>query len=255
MRDGVDDREFSAACAEDSGGACGRRPAPGPGRRTARGRPRLPRAPPRLQSRPNAATGSIRSGPAGAHLHDDRHRDPRPPRDRHDPDALDRRRPAGELRPPGCPDGRRADGLHALDPLPPPRPDAPGLARPRPLRPERRSRLDAPVLAPPPDRLRRVARRSEGVSPVGLEDARPPGVRADARRRGDHRPARPGLRERGRDGDRRGSPRGRVQPRRPRRRRPLDLHALLGRRPPGGHRVRGGVARRSPSPAQARRPL
>ena len=31
--------------------------------------------------------------------------------DRHDPDPVDRRRPEGELRPPGRPDGRRADGL------------------------------------------------------------------------------------------------------------------------------------------------
>ena len=106
----------------------------------------------------------------------------------------------------------------------------------------RRPRLDAPLLAAPPDRLRRLARRPEVVPPVGLEDAGPPGVRPDAGRRGDDRAARPGLRERRRDGDRRAPPRRRVQPRRPRHRRPLDVHALLRRRPPGGHRVRGRVA-------------
>ena len=120
----------------------------------------------------------------------DRHADPRPARDRHDPDALDRRRPEGELRPSGRPDGRRADGLHALDAVPPPRPDPPGLARPRPLRPERRPRVDAPVLAPPPDRLRRHARGPRELPPVGLADAGPPRVRPDAGRRGDDRAAR-----------------------------------------------------------------
>ena len=48
----------------------------------------------------------------------------RPARHRHHPDAGDRRRPAGELGPSGCPDGHGPDGLHAVDPLPPPRPDA-----------------------------------------------------------------------------------------------------------------------------------
>ena len=90
---------------------------------------------------------------------------------------------------------------------------------------------------------------------MGLEDAGPPGVRPDAGRRGDDRAARPGLRERGRHGDRRAPPRRGVQPARPRHRRPLDVHALLRRRPPGGDRVGGGVARRPPPPRQARRAL
>ena len=121
-------------------------------------------------------------------------------------------------------------------------PDPPRLAGPRPVRPVGRPRLDAPLLAPPPDRLRGVARRPEVVPPVGLEDAGPPRVRPHAGRRGDDRTARPGLRERRRDGDRRAPPRARVQPARPRRHRPLDLHPLLRRRSPGGHRVGGGVA-------------
>ena len=52
---------------------------------------------------------------------DDRHR---PTRHRHDPHALDRWRAAGELRAPGRPDGRGADGVRAVDAVPAPRPDA-----------------------------------------------------------------------------------------------------------------------------------
>ena len=66
------------------------------------------------------------------------------------------------------------------------------LAGPRPVRALRRPRLDAPLLAPPPDRLRRLARRPQGIPPVGLDHAGPPGVRTHARRRGDDRAARPG---------------------------------------------------------------
>ncbi len=115
--------------------------------------------------------------------------------------------------------------------------------------------LDAPLLAPPPDRLRPPARRAQGLPPVGLEDAGPSRVRPDSGRRGDDRTARPGLRERGRDGDRRASPGLRVQPAGPRDRRSLDLRDLLGRRPPGGDRLGGSVARRPPPPGQAGVPL
>src|SRR4051795_8868671 len=45
-----------------------------------------------------------------------------------------------------------------LPPGPAPPPDGTGLARPRPVRPVGRSRVDAPVFAPPSDRLRRDAR-------------------------------------------------------------------------------------------------
>ena len=102
---------------------------------------------------------------------------PRPARDQHDPDAVDRRRPEGELRPPRRADGRGADGVCPVDPLPAPRPDAPGLAGPRPLRPVRGPRVDAPVLAAPPDRLRPDARRPQVVPAVGFADAGPPRVR------------------------------------------------------------------------------
>ena len=56
-------------------------------------------------------------------------------------------------------------------------------------------------------------------------------------------------------GHRRAAPGGRVQPARPRHRRPLDLRHLLRRRPPGGHRLRGGEPGRAPAAGQARVPL
>ena len=115
---------------------------------------------------------------------------------------------------PGRADGHGADDLRAVDPAPPPRPDEPRLAEPRPLRPERRPRVDAPVLDAPPHGLRREPRGRRVVPPVGLDHARPPGVRPHARRRGDDRPARPGPRQRRGHGDRGAPPGGRVQPRR-----------------------------------------
>ena len=179
--------------------------------------------------------------------HDRRCAIARPARHQHDPDAGDRRRPEGELRAPGRAHGRRTDGVHALDKVPPPCADAPRLARSRPLRPFGRARLDAPLLAPSSDRLRRVARRPQVVPSMGLEDPGPSRVRADAGRRGVDRAARPGLHECRRHGDRRASAGLRVQPARPRHHRPLDLHALLRRRPPGGDRVRGGRRSRGTS--------
>ena len=126
-------------------------------------------------------------------------------------------------------------------------PTQPGLARPRPLRAERRPRQHAALLAPPPDRLRGLARGPRVLPPVGQHHAGPPGIRPDAGRRGDHRPARPGLRQRRRDGHRRAPAGGRVQPTRPRHRRPPDLRHRLGRRPPGGDRLGGGQPGRPPA--------
>ena len=149
---------------------------------------------------------------------DDRHRPARPPRDRHDPDALHRRGPEGELR---AIRGRR----WAWRPMAyvlwtrylrhaPTRPDWPDRDR---FVLSRRARLDAALLAPLPDRLRPVPGRPRAVPPVGLADARPSRVRADPGRRGDDRTARPGRRERRRDGHRRAPAGGRVQPPRPHR--------------------------------------
>ena len=190
----------------------------------------------------------------GVRLHDPGH-GPRPAVHRHDPDALHRRRPEGELRAPGGPDGRGPDGLRPVDPLPAPRPDAARLAEPRPVRAERRAREHAALLAPPPDRLRGLARGPRVVPAVGQHHARPPGIRPDPGRRGDDRAARPGLRQRGRDGHRRATAGRGIQPPRAHDRRPPDLRHRLGRRPPGGHRVGGGQPRR-PSPAEpAHRPV
>src|SRR4026208_1147366 len=65
----------------------------------------------------------------------------------------------------------------------------------------------APRLPPPPARLRPAARGVDAVPAVGIEDPWPSRVRADAGSRGDDRAARPGLRERRRQGHRRTAPR------------------------------------------------
>ena len=73
----------------------------------------------------------------------------------------------------------------------------PALEEPRPLHPLRRSRVDAALLAPPPDRLSgHDAGRAEELPAVGLAHRGPSRVRPRARHRSDHRSARTGLRER-----------------------------------------------------------
>ena len=70
-----------------------------------------------------------------------------------------------------------------------PRARAPGLAEPRPLRAERRPRVDAALLAPVPDRVRALARRPQALPPARL--ARRPATRSTATRPGSRRrPAR-----------------------------------------------------------------
>ena len=76
----------------------------------------------------------------------------RPALHQHDPHALDRRDPEGELRPSRHADGAGPARLHALAALPALRPGRPDLARPRPLRALRRPRLDAALLAALPRR-------------------------------------------------------------------------------------------------------
>ena len=73
-------------------------------------------------------------------------------------------------------------------------PAQPGLVRPRPLRALRRSRVDAPLLDAPPDRLRHHAGGPEELPPARQPHGRPPRARGRrrARGRGHHRPARPG---------------------------------------------------------------
>ena len=80
----------------------------------------------------------------------------------------------------------------------------------------------------------------------GIEDAGPSRVAPHARRRGHHRPARPGLRQRRRHGARRQDGRGAL----PRPLQPPRLGHRLRRRHDGGRRVRGGVARRPPAARQ-----
>ena len=77
---------------------------------------------------------------------------------------------------------------------------------------------------------------------MGEPDAGPPRAWPHTRRRGDHRPPRPGLRQRRRHGHRRAAARPALQPRRPPAHRPLHLRHRLRRRPAGRRRLRGGVA-------------
>ena len=88
------------------------------------------------------------------------------------------------------------------------------------------------------------ARRYPRVPAVGEQDTRPSGVRPDARRGSDDRPARPGVRTRRRHGLCRTAARGALQPTRPRDRRSLRLRHRFGRRPDGGGSVGGRVVRR-----------
>ena len=186
----------------------------------------------------------------------------RPALHQHDPHALDRRDPEGELGPPGDADGAGPGRLHALAAPPALRPRRPDLARPRPLRALGRPRLDAALLAAPPGRgaggrprlrggrrARRLARRHRKLPPARLARPRPPRVPLDLGRRDDHRAARPGDRDLGRDGDRL-QVAGRAL-----RRRALRLRRLRDRRrrlPDGGRLQRSRLARRPP---EARQPL
>ena len=83
----------------------------------------------------------------------------------------------------------------------------------------------------------------ECVPPVGLADARPPGVRPDARA-SRRRPGRSARASRTRSGWRSPSVRLAAEFNRDGHddRRPPDVRHLLRRRPPGGHRVRGAPA-------------
>ena len=87
------------------------------------------------------------------------------------------------------------------------------------------------------------------LPPVGLADAGPPRGAPHRGRRGHHRPARPGLRQRRRHGHRRALA---ARPLRPRAVRPPHLRHLQRRRPDGGHQPRGRLARRPPRPRPAR---
>ena len=105
--------------------------------------------------------------------------------DQHDPDALDGRRPEGQLRPPRRADGARAGRLPALHPRDEAQPRQRGLVRPRPLRALGGPRLDAALLDPPPVRLRpdasttsRTSASSAARRPATPSTATRPGIEA-----------------------------------------------------------------------------
>ena len=142
-----------------------------------------------------------------------------------------------------------------MEPLPALRPGAAGVAQPRPVRALLRPRFGAALRAAPPGRLRAAAGRAARLPPARLDDAGPPGVRADPRRRDHHRAARPGAVQRGRHGDRPAAAGGTLQPRRLSPVRPSHLGARQRRRPDGGRRLGGLVAGRPPRARPADRLL
>ena len=187
------------------------------------------------------------------------HRHPRPgPRStlhqRH-PHAVDGRRAKGELRAPRHADGPGPRGLSALHAHHAPQPRQRRLARPRPLRPVRRPRLDAPLLVAVPVRLRADARRPQELPSARLADRRPSRVRPRRRHRDDDGAAGPGDLHLGGSRAGRAHARGALQPRGPRGRRPPHLRDRLRRRHGGGGPVRGLVAGRPPRPRPAHRLL
>ena len=174
--------------------------------------------------------------------------DRRPPRhgERH-PGSRHGRRAAGGLGPPRHADGhgrRRHGAVHQVHEV---RRLGAALARPRPLHPVGRPRLDAALFAAASHRLRRHdARRAEALPPARQQDRRPSRVRPCQRHRDHHRPAGPGpgqfrrLRA-GRAAD------GRAL--RPRHRRSLHLRHRRRRLPDGRRRPGGDHAGR---PSRAR---
>ena len=143
--------------------------------------------------------------------------------------------------------GRRRDGaVYALSEI---RSGRSRLARPRPLRALGRPRLDAHLRAPSSARLREDDhRRAQALSPVRLADARASRIRTHSGHRDHHRPARPGHRQRGGNGDCRTPPCGCV---RRRHCRSHHLCARLRRRPDGRHQPGGHRTRRAPEAEKA----
>ena len=185
--------------------------------------------------------------PAGGSLVPDPQHRPRREGREHHPHARRRRRAEGEQRPPRHAHGRGRHGLRALDAPPALRPVGAALDRPGPLRPLGGPRVDAPLLAPAPGRLRPLRRRPQELPPGRLPHPRPPRVRPHSGRRGHERPARPGIRQRGGHGAGPGHALGPARAGEPRRG-SLGLRHRLRRRPHGGSGRRGGQLRR-PQPA------
>ena len=173
----------------------------------------------------------------------------------HHPHPQHRRRREGGIRASGDADGRGGDGLRPVDAPPPPRPGGPGVDRPRPVRALGGARKHAALQPPVPDGVRAHPRRPQALPALGQPDAGPPRTRRHPRRRGHHRAPRPGVRERGRDGDRGALARRHLQSARAGHRRPPDLRHRERRRPDGGRRLGSGVARRRPPSRPADRAL
>ena len=171
----------------------------------------------------------------------------------HHPLPRRRRGGEGEVGPPRHADGHGRHGLRSLDRVPAPRSECAALEQPRPLRPLRRPRLDAALLAAASDRLSRHDHgRSEAVPAVGIEDRWASGVRPRLGHRGDDRSARPGIRPQRRHGARREDARRAIRYGRFFQAcRSLHLRHLLGRRSGRRHQLRGRLDRRPPRPRQS----
>ena len=175
-----------------------------------------------------------------AHAQNDR-TDRRPPRhgERHQGPGHGRRA-AGGLRPSRHADGHGRRRHRPVLEVPEVRRLGAELARPRPLHPVGRPRLDAALFAAASDRLRRHdARRAEELPPARQQDRRPSRVRPRQRHRDHDRPARPGPRQLGGLRHRRAPARRAL---RPRSRRPLHLCHRRRRLPDGGRRPGGDHA-------------
>ncbi len=179
----------------------------------------------------------------------------RPALRQHGPHPRDRRGAAGEQRAPRRADGTGAPLLRALDQAPAAQPRRSGLVRPRPVRVVVRPRLDAPVRAAAPERLRSAPGRDPQLPSVGQPHAGASRVRAHPRGGDHHRAVGAGHGERGRDGDRAGAPGGPVRPARSAGARSPRLLPRERRRPDGGDLPRGGVAGGAPRAGQPDRLL
>ena len=127
-------------------------------------------------------------------------------------------------------------------------PSDPRLARPRPVRPVQRPRLDPALLDAPPDRVRTDPRRPRAFRQLGQRHPGPSRAAPHRRRGGHHRPARPGVRQRRRHGHRRAVAAGPLLARGVR---PPHLRRRRRRLPGGGHLPRGGLAGRPPAASAA----
>ena len=173
----------------------------------------------------------------------------------HDPHTEHRCRRACGVGTSGHADGRGCDGTRLVDASSAPRPRGSRVGRPRPVRAVGGPRKHAALQPALPDRLRAHARRPQAIPALGKPNPRAPRTRSDEGHRSHDRPARAGLRERGRNGDRGTVARCHVQSSRPRHRRSSDVRPRERRRLDGGRLVGGGVARGQPPPRSTDRSL